>query len=307
MTTLKKPLYFCNECKKVVGHLDDLLFVDEYSLKGFCSEDCIEDFYFPLIKYYEVMESSLRKKLNLLDEAVNQIVDQEMVEEVLATPDEIYRQSNELHETYYNFIKHYSHSSVIVVTSVYRKEASFVFLTTRTSSKALINEFRTGEEVRDWFSSLNEEEAPTGMMSVSEEEFAAGMEEADADEDMIFLQLLESKKSKVLADILIKRKDNDIPFEDYSGYESCFQETLDQPDEVFETRDNEGDKLFHYIKSFSMGTRADESFFYIVICLKRNSDNATTNVYPILALPTIDMEMCQEFRTGTRLTGPLQN
>ncbi len=308
MATLKRTLYFCNECKKIVGHLDDLLFVDEYSLKGFCSESCIEDFYFPLIKYYEVMESSLRGKLGLEGESVNESINQEMLDEVLSSPDEVFRQNNELHETYYNFIKHYSHSSVIVVSSVYRKEASFVFLATRTNSKALINEFRNGEDVAEWFH--NDQESSAQMMESTERDFSGSYdsdEETPEDEDMIFLQLLESKKSKILADVLMKRKDNDIPFEDYSGYESCFQETLDLPDEVFEHKDNEGDKLFYYIKSFSTGVRADENFYYIVICLKKNSDSTTTNVYPILALPTIDMEMCQEFRAGTRLAGPLQN
>ena len=306
MVTLKKPLYYCTECKKVVGHLDDLLFIDEHSHKGFCSEDCIEDFYFPLIKYYEVMEHSLRKNLNLLDEKIASALDQDMVEEVLSNPSEVYKQTNELHETFYNFIKHYSHSTAIVVTSMYRKEASFVFLTTSTNSKALINEFRGGEELRDFDDIKKEVEASVTESSdyYESEEAPADMED---DEDMIFMQLLESKKSKVLADILIKRKDSDIPFEDYSGYESCFQETLDLPDEVFEYKDNEGDKIFSYIKTFTMGQKPGESFFYIVICLKRNSDSTTTNIYPILALPTIDMEMCQEFRAGTRLTGPLQN
>ena len=122
----------------------------------------------------------------------------------------------------------------------------------------------------------------------------------DNDEDMIFIQLLESKKSKLLADILMNRSESDIPFEDYSGYESCYQETLDFPDEVFEKKDNEGDVIFSYIKSFN-------NFFYIVTCLKRKLDNDVVNVYPILALPTTDIKMCQEFRGGTKLTGPLKN
>lgn len=302
MTTLKKPLYFCNECKKVLSHLDDLLFIDEFSQKGFCSEDCIEDFYFPLIKYYEVMETSLRKKLHLLDEAAGKIVDEKMVEEVLSSPTEIFRQSNELNETYYNFIKNYLDYSVVVVASVYRKEASFIFLTTITKSPALLNEFRSGEEVNDWFTS---DESGTGTEHLPHTE-EDPMDDTE-NEDMIFLQLLESKKSKLLADILLKRKDSDIPFEDYSGYESCFQETLDQPDEVFEKKDNEGDKIFTYLKSFTRGDYGKDSFFYIVICLKKNSDAETVNVYPVLALPTVDLEMYQEFRGGVRLTGPLQN
>lgn len=302
MADLKKPFYFCSECKKVLQDLDDLLFIDEHSHKGFCSEECIEDFYFPLIKHYELVENSLRKKYNLLDETgFGAPADQELVDEVLNHPSEIFKQSNELNETYYHFIKHFNDFSVVVIASVYRKEASFVFFTCITRSKALLGEFRYGEQVSDW--ELGDDESPGALESHtlydqdSSEDFD---EEVDEDEDMVFIQLLESKKSHMLAEVLMKIKDNDIPFEDYSGYESCFQETLDTPDEVFEKKDKEGDVLFTYIKSYA-------NFFYIVTCLKRKDVGENVNVYPILGLPTNDLELCQEFRGGTRLTGPLKN
>ncbi|MEA9358126.1 hypothetical protein SHI21_17970 [Bacteriovorax sp. PP10] len=285
-----------------MDHLDDLLFIDEYSHKGFCSEECIEDFYFPLIKHYEMIEHSLRRKHNIESELPpGTIIEADVVEAVLENPSEIFRQTNELHETFYNFIKHYTDFSVIVVASVYRKEASFVFLATRTKSQALITEFRYGELVMDWARTEVEEDEE---ISVELEADEVNVDEHDEDEDMIFIQLLESKKSNLLAEILMNRKDDDIPFEDYTGYESCFQETLDSPDEVFEKKDKEGDMIFTYIKAFSRGR---ETFYYIVTCLKRIMEAENVNVYPILALPTIDMEMCQEFRGGTRLSGPLKN
>jgi len=286
-----------------MGHLDDLLFIDEYSHKGFCSEECIEDFYFPLIKQYELVEHSLRKKHNVLSELPpGTIIEASVVEDVLESPSEIFRQTNELNETFYNFIKHYTNFSVVVVSSVYRKEASFVFLATRTSSHGLITEFRYGEMVTDW--ARTEEEEDQEISVELEEQEIEMYDDENADEDMIFIQLLESKKSNLLAEILMNRKEDDIPFEDYSGYESCFQDTLDMPDEVFEKKDKEGDVVFTYIKAFSRG---QGTFYYIVTCLKRIMDGENVNVYPILALPTIDLEMCQEFRGGTRLSGPLKN
>lgn len=286
-----------------MGHLDDLLFIDEYSHKGFCSEECIEDFYFPLIKHYEVVEHSLRKKHNSLNELPpGAIIEADVVEAVLGQPDEIFRQTNELQETFYNFIKHFNDYTVVVVSAVYRKEASFVFLATKTKLQALITEFRYGEMVTDW--ARTEEEEDQEISVELEDEEVIMEDDHNDDEDMIFIQLLESKKSNLLAEILMTRKDHDIPFEDYTGYESCFQETLDSPDEVFEKKDKEGDVIFTYIKSFSRGR---ETFYYIVTCLKRVIVGETVNVYPILALPTIDMEMCQEFRGGTRLSGPLKN
>jgi hypothetical protein len=286
-----------------MGHLDDLLFIDEYSHKGFCSEECIEDFYYPLIKHYEIVENSLRRKHNIIGEnPAGTIIEADLVEDVLESPSEIFRQTNELHETFYNFIKHYSNFSVVVVSSAYRKEASFVFLATKTKSQALITEFRYGEMVTDW--KRSEEEEDQEISVELEEEEVIVEDEHDENEDMIFIQLLESKKSNLLAEILMNRKDDDIQFEDYTGYESCFQETLDLPDEVFEKKDKEGDVIFTYIKAFSRGR---ETFYYIVACLKRMMEGENVNVYPILAFPTYDLEMCQEFRGGTRLSGPLKN
>ena len=285
-----------------MSHLDDLLFIDETSNKGFCSEVCIEDFYIPLIKHYEVIEESLRAKHGLLkEECASLVIDPDMLESVLINPSEVFRQKNDLNEALYYFIKHYFDFSIIIVSTVYEKEASFVFLTLRTKSEALINEFRCGEAVTDWRDEIYDPEDNdiNGPLEKDNDD--------NEDEDVIFIQLLESKKSKLLGDILMKRKDSDVPFEEFSGYDTCFQETLDFPDEVFEKKDNEGDVLFSYIKAFSRGQRTEDNFFYIVTCLKRKLDSENVNVYPILGLPTTDMELCQEFRGGHQLSGPLKN
>lgn len=304
MTIFNKPIYFCSECKKIVEALDDLLFIDEHSHKGFCKEECIEDFYFPLIKHFEIMESSLRHKHGLEAElAQSTLINADMIDRALKSPSEIYRQKNELNEAFYYFIKHFEETSVVVISSVYRKEASFVFLATTTKSQMFLAEFRFGEllHVGDF---SEEEDNRLSVEEFDEEDSAGSDHDPEGDEDMIFIQLLESKKSNLLAEILMNIKEDDIPFEDYSGYESCFQETLDSPDEVFEKKDKEGDMVFTYIKTFRRG---DETFYYIVICLKRMAESETVNVYPILAMPTTDMKMCQEFRGGTRLSGPLKN
>ena len=305
MTNFSESIYLCSECKKIMGHLDDLLFIDEYSHKGFCCEDCIEDYYFPLIKHFEMVEHSLRRKHDLVNELpINTIIGPDMIEATLENPDEVFRQTNELNETYYYFIKKINDFFVVVISSVYRKEASFVFLVTKTMSQALITEFRYGEMMIDWELKIEDEDEDEIEISVELETNDAYSNDEDEDEDMIFIQSLENKKSNILADILMMRKEDDIPFEDYTGYEFCFQETLDFPDEVFEKKDKEGDIIFTYIKAF---LRGHETFYYIVTCLKRMIKDDNVNVYPILAMPTFDMELCQEFRGGTKLSGPLKN
>ena len=84
MTNFSELIYLCSECKKIVGHLDDLFFIDEYSYKGFCCEGCIEDFYFPLIKHFEMVEQSLRRKHDLVNELpINTIIRPEIIETTL--------------------------------------------------------------------------------------------------------------------------------------------------------------------------------------------------------------------------------
>jgi hypothetical protein len=283
-----KPLYYCTECKAIVSSLDKLLFVEESSTKGFCSEACIEDFYTPLIRHFESIELSMRKNLGIEEEKINfNFSDKQLVDEVLSSSDEIWKVSNELDEEIFTYIKHYDQFSGIVICKVYNGEASFVFLSTTTRSRQLLAEIRTGEKV-------NQKEQ-SGESDFSEEDFN-------------FMQLLENKKSVLLADLLVKRKDDDISFEDFTLYESCFPETLENPDEVFESRDKEGDTFFVYIKSY---IKERENYFYIISCLKRkdkdSEESPDVSVFPVLAFPTNDLELYSDFRTGKRIAGHLNN
>lgn len=284
-------IYYCSECKAVVKSLGDLLFIEPETTKGFCSETCIEDFYSPLIAHFENLEKKIREELSISHEVIRTSMDdKELVESVFSTPGEVWQNKNELGETLYTYIRHYGDYSAVVIATVYNEEASFVFFRTLTRSKAFLEQFRS--QNRDNKMAPDIESAP---------EFN--------DEDFAFMQELESKKSRLLADLLVKRKDDDISFEDFTSYESCFQECLETPDEVFETKDKEGDVFFTYIKSF---LQTGNDFFYIVTCLKRK-DNETpedVSVFPVLAFPTNDMDLVREFRCGTKLAGiagPLKN
>ena len=176
------PLYYCCECKTILDSLDKLLFVEENSTKGFCSEACIEDFYTPLIRHFENIELKIRKKLNIVDEKINMSMsDIQLVDDVLLSPGEVWKASNELDEDIFTYIKRYTDYSGIVICKVYNGEASFVFFSTTTNSPDFISEFRTGEKINKSELSHDNEEYP--------EEFS--------EEDFNFMQLLENKKSKL--------------------------------------------------------------------------------------------------------------
>ncbi|MBC7538300.1 MAG: hypothetical protein H7281_05740 [Bacteriovorax sp.] len=285
-----KPLYYCTECKVILPTLDKLLFVEDNSTKGFCSEACIEDFYIPLIRHFESIELDVRKNLGIEEEKINyNFSDKQLVDEILSSPSEVWKASNELEEEILTYIKHYSDFSGVVICKIYNGEASFVFLTTTTKSRQFLAEIRAGEKIDN---TLN-----TDKGDISEE---------FSEEDFNFMQLLENKKSILLAELLVKRKDDDISFEDFTLYESCFPETLENPDEVFESRDKEGDSFFVYIKSY---IKELDNYFYIISCLKRKDagDSPEVSVFPVLAFPTNDLELYSEFRAGKRIAGHLKN
>jgi hypothetical protein len=293
-----KNLYYCCECKIIISSIEKLLFVEEKSSKGFCTESCIEDFYQPLIKYFENCEKLSRKRLNLeLEDCQKSLPDKELVDTVLEAPDEIWKASNELGEEIFTYIKRLNNSYGIIICKVYEEAASFVLLATQTNSFLLLSEIRFGEKIMSVNYAKSED---------SNEEISQGESLELTEDDYIFMQLLENKKSKLLADLLIKRKDNDISFEEFSNFEPFFSETLENPDEVFESKDNEGDLFFNYIKSIFLN---NNNFYYIISCLKRKESTETNevSVFPVLAFPTNDIELYSHFRVGKKISGLLQN
>jgi hypothetical protein len=237
-------------------------------MRGFCSEECIEFFYSPLLKYYEQLLHSFRTKFDLQDEIVIfPYSDKELVEEVIRAPSEIWRSQNDLSEEMFTYIRHFNQGSALILCTVLNKEPSFIFLVTKTGSEKLISEFRIGERL-----------------------MAAGDEDTDE-----IITHLENKKSQILADLLGKRLESDIPFEKFTIYDSCLDDTINAPDEVFEFKDREGDILQSAIKSF---TKFNENFFYIVI---------TFNKLPILSFPTTDVNLYAEFRIGKQISSNFKN
>lgn len=276
--------YYCTECKKILEDVEDLLFVEEGSSKGFCSEECIEDFYIPLMKYYEESIHNLRADHNIIENNVTTIDnDQMLVDEVSNFPDEIYRSTNDIKEEVFTYIKFHHQFYSIVLCTVFNETPAFILAYVKTKSKKMVDLFRVGEKIDVRVAPLNENK----LM-----------------EDAQFIEELESKKSQLLGTILSERSSNDIPFEDFLKYDPFLNDTMDNPDEIFEEKDHFGDRLLYYLKTF-----VDHHFgifFYIVICMK-NKDANEEVLYPILSFPTNDYALYNQYRHGDKKLAVIKN
>lgn len=291
----KNPLYTCYSCRSIHTDLQDLLFVEERSSKGFCKEECIEDFYRPLLKHYENYEMTLRKTHNLEDETVLLgVSEEEAMARLISSPDEIWRLTNDLGEEIYSYIKVVNRAYFIVLCTSYKNEPSYVFLTTKTNEQKILDAFRIGEKV-----SLE-----VGVSRDLEE-------------------IIERKKSEVLARLLEVSTADDISMDQYILYHDLFQPTMEEADEIFEYKDSHGDLLLTYTKSFN---RNNEAIFYIVVCLKENSSSLKNlnvdletlasdeeraanlmSIFPIISFPTRLGTVYKEFKQGKLLSGHLSN
>lgn len=288
---IKEDFYYCKNCKKVLDNLDDLLFVEEGSPSCFCSEACIEQFYSPLVDYFQGKIYKMRKDLKLEDEPAQELIeDAVLVEKVLSRPDQVWHLENQLKEEIYTFILEHTVDGettyLIALCFVFNKTPSFVFALTATKDDFFLQQFQLGEQID------------------SLEEYYKEQMSAEHMIDPDTIEMIEQKKSKVLAELMQKRSEADIPFESFDLYMDYLGKTLEESDEIYRSIDDESDSYQTYIKAFE---KEGVSFFYIVICFVFNSSGEEDLVLPVLSFPTIDGELCKSYREGEQVSGGLKN
>ena len=292
MHILDKEIYYCKSCKKVSDSLDSLLFVEEGSPVSFCSEDCIEQFYSPLVDFFNKEMTKTRSDMGLLDEpALDYLESPSLVQKHMKRPDEIYRFENQLKEEFYALVSKFENEGdkfeFISLCFIFNKAPSFIFAITSTSDSAFAALFKRGEKI-DSISDFYESQIAT---------------ELQIDEEV--MKNVEFKKNSFLAEHLELRKDFDIPFEKFELYIDYFEKTLETPDELYLGEDEEGDEQYIYIKAFE---KDGTSFFYLVVCRHELSEDGEHNiVMPIMSFPTIDGDLCEHYRKGKQVSGNLKN
>ncbi len=290
--------YFCGQCKKLFPKLADLLYVENEGQVGFCSEACIEKFYTPWVDHFEGLEKKWREENHLGDEDILEVVGHPVfMDQLLRRPSEVYLKIFEGGDHIYSFITHieddkYGEFSMMCLCLTYDNQPSFILSASATREDGLLKHFRWGEKMKDpkKFHSTGDKSGPKETIEIDEST----------------MQEVELKKSSYLAQLLEERSPADIPVESFSLYESYFEPTMMEPDEIFSRKDEEGDIIYTYIKAHD---REGISFYYFIVCLRleKGFEENKDALVPIISFPSVDGDIYRTYREGELISGNLKN
>lgn len=298
---MSKKIYICTECKKRILSVNDVLFIEDISNKGFCSEICILNFYRAYMEHFENEELEFRAIHGISSEDDIDFKDkqEELFHQVLYAPNEVWLETSELREEYYTHLLKVELEPndfvyLIFVCSYFDSSPSFIYHKCFTRDERVVACYQTGKKVeidaKEVYQDYDEDESDyDGQIELPTE----------------VLEEIEQKKSQYLAELLASRSDSDIQFEEFVLYDKYIQPTLEDPDEIYENEDNGGEEVSTYIKSFQQG---QESFFYIVLCWKCQVEDVDGDVLvPVLSFPSINQDLYKEYAIGTRTKGQVKN
>ncbi len=102
-----------------------------------------------------------------------------------------------------------------------------------------------------------------------------------------------------LAQTNFERDAEDIPQADYEHYQSCMEETLQEPDEVWsvEMKKPKGVHLYHFIRQY----RIEKHPYWYVILAKETDDEEQIEILD--AFPTRDSTLVERYRRGSLEVG----
>jgi hypothetical protein len=102
-----------------------------------------------------------------------------------------------------------------------------------------------------------------------------------------------------LAQMNQKRSVDDIPPEEFELFQSCLEETLETPDEVWslEMTDPEGVHLYHFIREYP----AEKPGYWYVIVARETEEEEQIEILD--AFPTRDISLVDRYRRGSQEVG----
>lgn len=288
-STAKKSQETCENCSKELSRDERTLFVEEEVGRVFCSEDCITSYFSPEI---ERLEKEFYRRLSSTDLSAD---DREKLSHLrwitLQEPDEIWKEKTLTGDYRYTLISEFKPDSrriwCVCICLFLRGEPSFLYLAFPTQNSAMVNAYRRGERVqKDQFhpsripaADGEGHELPPLMMD--------GLADAWTEDETMRAQLIQ------------ERRRDDIPAGEYNLYQSCLEETLESPDEVWgvKMRGPTELQLYHFIREYP---EEKPGIWYIVVA-KETDDEEQIEILD--AFPTRDSNLVDRYRKGEQHVG----
>lgn len=275
----------CLNCSKDLVGSERVLFVEEEVGRIFCSENCIAKFFSPEIKCLEKDYFKRRSNSDFSDRERKKLDHLRWI--TLEEPEEVWREKTLSGDFRYTLISEYKIDNkrlwCVCICLFLKGEPSFLYLSFPTKNSSMVNLYRKGEKIPF---KINSSSGAKKKMMEQHHFPSDGLADAWTEEETIRATMGQSRGL------------DDIPSKDYGLYESCFQETLDEPDEVWcvTLKKNEF-QLFHFIRCYP---EEQPGFWYIVIARETNNEE---EIEILDACPTRDQNLVEKFRSGKQKVG----
>jgi len=286
----------CLHCNKALDGGARALFVEEERGRVFCSEDCIAGYFAPEIAR---LEKEFFRKLSPTDlsgEEREQLAHLRWI--TLQEPDEVWREKTLSGDFRYSLISEFQpgHDRIwcVCLCLFLRGEPSFLFLSFATKDPELAAHYRRGERMQ-WVRSK-------GPVESSKGDAPSPVTEEESSDQLKLDRLAEpwTEDETFLARLTSERSPEDVPPEEWGLYQSCMEETLQEPDEVWTVRPGGADSpaLYHFIRQYP-----DESpgVWYVIIARETAEDDEQIEILD--AFPTKDLALVDRYRTGEQEVG----
>lgn len=260
--------------------------IDEKENLVFSSEEELYSHFQPVI---EKLEKYFFEKRNEGDIPVESYTDfEECLPLLLEEPFEVWQDDESFDgEVIYNFIgefedeEHPDVEPIFYLAQVYMTEEvpSFVYLHFPTRDESLIDHYRKGKIVYDIARSHILLGAAEGDALSEGEELAVGLYEA----------------------MLKVRSEKDIVEENFLDFSDLREETIEEPDEIWQSTDSQGNVLVSFIKEHpdvEIEGIESEELFYIVVTVEEENSQAHALLF---SFPTIDRNLVDRYRHGENL------
>ena len=150
-----KEIYFCSHCKKKIVNISQVLVVEEFYSRPFCTEMCIVDFHTPYIEAFDKEELELRAKLNVKESIDYKLLkdDSDIIAALIESPDNSRITTNDLGEEFYTIIKKVNKGDLelysFAICFYYEEVVSLVLFHTITTSRELLACYEGGNTVEE--------------------------------------------------------------------------------------------------------------------------------------------------------------